>query len=638
MEIGVGEFGADGTDACFGRRAFLKGALALGVVAGIGAGGVSVPGGNEMTEVGYLRTPGGAWRLVLADVRGDGRRVLVCGLYGGSVLCLDPETGKQIWEAPLTSFPFNLAAADLDADGRDEVLAVTAGGVLQALSAEGQPLWSHSDPMPLYDVGAGRLLPDGGVQVVCGGVGGSIYAFDAAGGLLAQRKVKPMVLRLAVADMDGDGRDEVLVLNGNSELLRFQLNGGELVEAGRTHLGVPADRKSWHNPALRFGALAIEVGDLTGDSAPEVMLGSWCTNDEQVLCLNAAGQPLWLSDPQGWVFHGEAYTEFYSTAFPRVLQRLPERPGRGVLVVTGGVVKLLDTKGRRLEEAYGRVGFTDVAVDGGTVYLGSSPNGDDTLYRLRLDERWAGSVEGVERQGLAKTMGESLALLRRQVLDYKGTAPAGFGPYVIQDLRVRPNDRSAALYHRYADWHHERFPYPNLRYVASAGVVEQEPVLDENGHVWSQWQWNQAKLNGTMTRDQVVGVARWAEKAEVPLVVNMGHGCTPFLHLETAEEMLKAAPRYLDRFTTSEDSGPDVAPRYLRHYFSRLLDLCAEHGKRATTRNKAAWWMAIPAMPDAFDSMFGGKRERPCFRPRRTRTPAPRRSTPWRGSAFARRG
>ncbi len=563
-----------------------------------------------MPDAEYLEARGGAWRIVPADVNGDGTSMLVYGAYEGAVACLNPETGEQLWEVALDSFPFNLAAADLDADGRDEVLVVTAGGALRAFSGDGGPLWSHHDPMPLYDVAVGRLGPGGAPRIVCGGVGGRLYALDADGTVLAERQVKPLVLRLAVADLDGDGRDEVLVLNSGSELLRFRLAEDRFVETDRFQLSVPADRRSWHNPALLFKPLAIDAGDVDGDGAPEVVLGSWCTNDHQVLCLGGEGRKMWLSEPQRWRFRGETYTEFYSTAFPRVLGELPGGDQPGVLVVTGGVVKLLDAEGETLREANGRVGFTDVALDGRAMYLGSSPNGDETIYRVRLNERWADSVESLERRGVPGEIGETLAGLRRQVLEYKGDAPEKAGPYVVRDLRVRPEERFARRFHRYVEWHRERFPYDNLRYVAGTRAVEEEPVLDENGEMWSEWQWNQANVRGAMTREEVVETARWAERNEVPVLVNMGHGCTPFLHLETAGKMLRAAPRYLEGFLSSEDSRPRTAPRYLRHYSSRLLDLCAEHGKRATTRNKAAWWMSIPAMPGAFEALFGGGRGR----------------------------
>jgi hypothetical protein len=500
-----------------------------------------------------------------------------------------------------------LAAADLDGDGRDEVLVVTAGGVLQAISPTGSPLWSHQDPMPLYDVAVGRLQGDGR-QVVYGGVGGRLYALDADGDVLAEQAVEPLVLRLAVADVNEDGLDEVLVLNSGSEVLQFRLTDGRLAEKRRIRLSVPAGRKSWHNPALLFKPLAVEVGDADGDGSPEVLLGSWCTNDHQVLCLDSEGGDMWLSEPQKWEFRGETYTEFYSTAFPRVLPELPGRDQPGVLVVTGGVVKLLDAGGQTLQEANGRVGFTDVVVSGETMYLGSSPNGDETIYRVRLNDRWGDSVESLERRGVPKRVGDSLSQLRRQVLDYDGAVPGDPGPYRIRDSRSRPNEDSARRFHRRAEWYRERFPYDNLRYITSIRTVEETPVLDENGDIWSEWQWKQANVHGAMTKKEVVGIARWAEANEVPLLINMGHGCTPFLHLETAEEMLREAPRCLEGFLSSEDSSPETAPRYLKHYFSGLLDLCAEHGKRATTRNKAAWWMSIPAKPSAFGALFGGRR------------------------------
>ncbi|MGD2176163.1 MAG: VCBS repeat-containing protein, partial [Candidatus Brocadiaceae bacterium] len=401
----------------------------------------------------YLPVIGSAWRLALADVNGDGARELIYGAYDGAVRCQDLATGDLLWEVATDSFPFGLAAGDADGDGRPEVYAVTADGGLFAIGSGGEPGWTFRSHFPLYDVEVGRLEGEERMQVVCGGIDRKVRVLSPAGELVAEREVERLVLRLALADLDNDGLQEILALDGHDRLLALKLASGRLRTLWTKHMRVPADRRTWHNPALTFSALTLETGDVNGDGSPEILLGSSCHNDHQVLALTAEGDDMWLSAPQRWEFRGETYTEFYSCAMPRVIGGLRGRPGARVLVVTGGSVKVLDASGEILQEANARVGFTDVALDGCTVYLGSSPNGDDAVYRVDLEQDWAGAVEALRRRGVALRVGENLAALREQVLAYEDTPPEGHGPYVIRDLRLRPNERSRRRYESYLAWH-----------------------------------------------------------------------------------------------------------------------------------------------------------------------------------------
>ncbi len=560
-----------------------------------------------MSNADYLTARGSAWRLALADLKGDERKELVYGTYEGVVRCMDPETEAHRWEVQLGSFPFDVRAADLDGDGRDEVIVATAAGQVIAIGPAGDVLWTFDSPLPLYNAVAGRFSDALEPGIAAGGVGRELYLLDAQGHCVATHTARNLPVRLAPADLDGDGYEEIVHLDGRKSLAALKVTGGSPELLWHVTPSVPARMRSWHNPALLFDAVGMCTGDVNGDGRPEIVLGSSCHVDHRLLALNADGQEMWLTDAVRWEFRGEVYTEFYSWAMPQVIDHLRDSPSPHVLVVDGGMVRLFTGEGQLVDEATGRVGFSHFCLDGETLYLGSSPNGDDTIYRVDMAGDWVQQVESLGRHGRALRMGRSLKSLRQQVLDYEGT-PTGDECYVVRDLRVRPNERSARRYHEYREWHRERFPYENLRYIAGSGVVEETPVLDENGELWSEWQWNQANVRGAMTKDECVGLARWAEESQVPLFVSMGHGCTPLLHLDTAEEMLQAAPEYLEGFFTSEDSGHETAPRYLRHYFSRLLDLCARHGKRASTRNKAAWWMSVPAMADAFDALFGDER------------------------------
>jgi len=78
-------------------------------------------------------------RAVIAAVSGrflaaEGRQLAVA-TYAGHVALLDEASGRVLFEALFTGV-HDLAAADLDGDGRDELL-VAAGRLVTALGAAG---------------------------------------------------------------------------------------------------------------------------------------------------------------------------------------------------------------------------------------------------------------------------------------------------------------------------------------------------------------------------------------------------------------------------------------------------------------------------------------------------------------------
>lgn len=128
-------------------------------------------------------------------------------------------------------------------------------------------------------------------EIVAGTESGTLYAWSANGQAIAGFPVRvganpTVTYRIlatpAVADLDGDGKPEIVVALSDGRLYAFNANG---VEQWSVSLGDVADTYGNH---VMNGAPVI--GDLDGDGKPEIVVGSM---DDNLYVFNANGTPRW---------------------------------------------------------------------------------------------------------------------------------------------------------------------------------------------------------------------------------------------------------------------------------------------------------------------------------------------------------
>jgi hypothetical protein len=222
-----------------------------------------------------------------------------------------------------------LATADLNADGSDEILAANfsqptpKGGRVEGryycYDQSGKLLWWRQPVF--HELGAGAvapLKPGASPLWFVAGTFGACAGLDAAGKeqFRAGSSHRPTVLR--VADVDGDGANDVLI-------------GGE---DNYVHVHNADGTRRWmHN--LGGAVSGIQVADLDGDGKREIVV-STAELGYNVLALNAEGTRLWQA---------KAGEEVNALA----VGDLSAPPGREVAVGTdAGEVVLFDAKGRAL--------------------------------------------------------------------------------------------------------------------------------------------------------------------------------------------------------------------------------------------------------------------------------------------------
>jgi hypothetical protein len=216
-------------------------ASTAGVLLGQASGGFAAV---QTYSTGDNSSPQG---IAVADVNGDGRADLVTANTGNSTagVLLGRASGGfaavQPYSTGTTSFPYGIAVADVNADGRPDLVTANSNtgtaGVLLGRASGGfaavQPYstGSFSNPyaIAVADVNSdGRpdlLVADNASSTVKGLLGRSVAnggGFTAVQGYATGENNRPQ--GIAIADVNGDGRPDLLTANGSSNTVGVLLN------------------------------------------------------------------------------------------------------------------------------------------------------------------------------------------------------------------------------------------------------------------------------------------------------------------------------------------------------------------------------------------------------------------------------
>ncbi|UCH33385.1 MAG: VCBS repeat-containing protein [Armatimonadota bacterium] len=220
--------------------------------------------------------PRWAWRLrggfdwcspLIADLHGDQRLEVALPDALGYVSVLDCE-GRLLWrfEAP-AGIPSPLAEADLDGDGRSDLLVPYDDGALYALASGGRALWLHRQPgTDLYCAPTiADLDGDGRYEVLQGYGSGRVVCLDGAAGTVewAAETGSGIDSAVSVADLDADGTLEIFVGHHEDGLMCLS-STGEVVFQETRDLG---------QSGFAGVISAAAVADVDGDGRPEIVYG-----------------------------------------------------------------------------------------------------------------------------------------------------------------------------------------------------------------------------------------------------------------------------------------------------------------------------------------------------------------------------
>ncbi len=232
-------------------------------------------------------TAGWIGAMATGDLDGDGGKDLILGTGSldepGEILALD-ERLQPRWNVFTEAAVQALAVADLESDGRDEVLAGQWGSyqdTVSLLAPDGSLRWSALTRGSVNRLTAADLDGDGIKEVLV--AADDLYAFSADGRALWRHRVDGWVQALSVVDWEDDGREEVVAGTGSPPAPEAEIMA--LGEDGTLR---------WSHP-VSSSVVAIWGGLLDGEAR---VLAA--TAGGQLLSLDSDGETLWSRQGEGF--------------------------------------------------------------------------------------------------------------------------------------------------------------------------------------------------------------------------------------------------------------------------------------------------------------------------------------------------
>jgi len=227
----------------------------------------------------------------IADVDNDGKPEILHGEFGGYVLCMNGENGSKSWEIPVDLDSWIQTAptiVDLDNNGQlDFVVSTWNFNQLDSVYAyrgdNHTLLWTY----PIHDViyhgtAVADLDKDGKPELMIGSYNDTLYCINGENGTTNWKYAASggyIGAPASIGDIDNDGNCEVVFVSGH-------------VVTALTNTGV----HKWHYniPGYHGAFRGVALADINNNAYPDVIFG---TDHGKVIALNGNnGSLIWSLD------------------------------------------------------------------------------------------------------------------------------------------------------------------------------------------------------------------------------------------------------------------------------------------------------------------------------------------------------
>lgn len=543
------------------------------------------------TQASNFTTEANGIRKVVPGMNGSTPVLFVSELEGGAA-CYTTE-GEKLWYHPTESQAvlFEIEAADINGDGRDDLVTASGDGSIACWDSGGKLRWRFRPENKVRFSEVAVLKRGKKVQVFAGGNDDVIYELNAKGELISSTKVAGVIRKLEIGDFKKEGEPLLFVSTLKLDKTGWAFFGFldpdnlKKVEGSLAQRNKLAVRQSVHTD--------YRVQDFDNDGRDDLMV---YINKPLVTVLNGDFEEIFTFQFEGKAARGvkQRYAHALGTAFG------PDSDQ--VLLSFGRAFYVLNKAGQLIGSNKERFAAADVCYHPVTkrLYAAGSVSGDNAVHEFdpSQPEWWN---QNTEWSGRMVDVTDNLNTLYKQVLAFQAPAyqtPAD-KPWVMSysgavSEEVKNLDFNKVQFVKQYIWSEN---YDRSDIIAVVGEEygkkrdKRKPYKD--------------------SQSDLVAKARALEKEGQSFIIWAGHGGDPFyMDVATQEAILEAAPKTCHGFLYAEMANIED-PRV--HYFinqiiPRLTKACRKNGTaKIYFRYKQTFWATTVQMEPWKELFLSGK-------------------------------
>jgi hypothetical protein len=549
--------------------------------------GTAAMPGDYSVVVKEVPTEALIWAISCADLDKDDKNEMILGGVDDTVYVTNPQ-GRELWRCDVHGLPLSIVAGDIAGDEEKEIAAVslTNRGDVRVLGYKQGLLWAYSAEQAFLCVAVGDLDANGKEEVVAGGFSGTLLALDGTGKLRWKRQVceESSIGSIATGNILGDFRPEIVV--GTSKHGVYALDSqGNVV----WHLK-PRIKKRREAYYKRFWIRSIMIDDINGDGRNEVITGSRPCG--MVTVISGDGRILWEKDFPDIV-------NKWSTSQVAVGNLVGDSK-KEIVCLLHGIVKegnsgtspvfVLDADGRELTRWFPKRNFFSLTMGdkdnkGYSKALLSSSTRGHYLHELELRQgQLASPLQTRHRDNLDSL----ISLTEKSARSAKTSRGSKF--HVL--LAVKPNLTGQSLEN--LSQLLRSMASTNLEFgLMLHGIYELGPKMPK-------------RAKRVRSRKQIIDIVRAYETRKMPFYVVIGKMCKLHMQIETIEEILKTAPDFCRGFIVNEDSHTHGKKheKFVAQ-LEIVMSFLRKHGEKKLIMNEHTdYWSKVPLLPGIRDKLF----------------------------------
>jgi len=533
---------------------------------------------------GRFLTDQKVFSLISGDIDGDDRNEHILGSVNGRVYVLNLD-GDILWSIDVKGLPFSMCLADINGDGKRELLVASLDGkgTLYAIEYLKGILWTFNAEQPFLSIAAGDMDGDRRYDIALGSFQGQLYLLDNLGRLKIKKSLsrESSITALAFGDIDGNKGDELVV--GTSTDGVYALNSSL-----NTVWSIGLDSTGYK----MFWVRSVLVRDINRDGGNEVVIGSRPSG--LVTATNGAGKVLWqrnfpeivnpwsIAQVKAGNITGDDKNEILC-----LLQgvALKAAEGRTPLVI-------LDSRGNKLDELLYNTSFFSIdliriAKGYDEIVLSSSVDSGG-IFKFTYNER-----AGIK--GFQEIYTEAMALINL-VRASKGASEETGKIHILYRLNYKKihkgNPKKLEKYVQFI----RSSGGGNLSFeVVLTGVYEDKAGLSAK-----------YRRKDISAENEILKVVRQYRENKLPFYVNIGKHGHLFFSLETIEKILAEGGIYCLGFIVDENNFTRTEnwEKFIENIEKVLNILSRYEGKKLIMNEYLDFWHKVPLDTYVFKKLF----------------------------------